>query len=178
METFDAELREIVNTIMPENQDGSGGVVVVADDETQTSSSVTAQDVPEDAKRNALYTELLDRYIGDYAFKVVSKRRYKTVFFVATMVMFFMLVIAPIAAILVVALNGQGSISDVSVVIGSVAGIISAIIVLPKIIAEYLFPVDEETHLIEIVRTMQNIDLKIREIRSDRAAKGDTRSAG
>ena len=38
------------------------------------------------------------------------------------------------------------------------------IIVLPKIIAEHLFPVDEEQNMLEMVKKMQENDANIRDV--------------
>ncbi len=116
--------------------------------------------------RNKLYTDLLSSYIAIYTEKAKQKDEYKLVFFIITMVLFILLVAVGIGIISYVAVSGTGSISDIGAVAGGVAGIISALLVVPKIIAEHLFPVDEERTMIEMVKGMQENDAKIRDIMS------------
>ena len=47
---------------------------------------------------------------------------------------------------------------------GSVAGMVSSLIIIPKIIAEHLFPVDEESNMLDMVKSMQENDSRIRKI--------------
>lgn len=59
-------------------------------------------------------------------------------------------------------IRGNISLGDVGVVISALAGMISAFIVIPKIIAEHLFPADEDANMIAMVKSMQENDAKIR----------------
>lgn len=46
----------------------------------------------------------------------------------------------------------------------NIGGIISALVILPKIIAQHLFPTDEERNMLKMVRNMQDNDSKIRNV--------------
>jgi len=137
--------------------------LTIADDYTLISSVYKEYSDPEYRMRNSLYSYLLNEYINDYSAKNRRKKAYKLIFFIATMLVFLALVVCPIIAILVVASRRYINYGDITVIIGSVTGIVSAIIVLPKIIAEHLFPINEETHLIEMVKNMQLNDSAIRD---------------
>ena len=76
--------------------------------------------------------------------------------------MFGGIVVVSLIALITIARKETTSLSDVAVVLSSMAGIISAIIILPKIIAEHLFPTNEDEHMIEMVKNMQVNDSKIR----------------
>lgn len=60
------------------------------------------------------------------------------------------------------ALKDDPGIYDAGAIIGSVAGIVSSLIVLPKIIAEHLFPTDEDRNMNEFLKSMQENDSAIR----------------
>lgn len=65
-------------------------------------------------------------------------------------------------AIIIVAQKDDPGLYDLGTIIGSVAGIISSLVVLPKIIAEHLFPTDEDRNMNEILKSMQENDSAIR----------------
>ena len=64
--------------------------------------------------------------------------------------------------IVIVALKDTVALTDMGVIFGAVSGILSAIIVIPKIIAEHLFLKDEDGNMIDMVKNMQQNDTGIR----------------
>jgi len=54
--------------------------------------------------------------------------------------------------------------TDLGVIIGGFSGILSALLIIPKIIAEHLFPKDEDTNMIGMVKNMQLNDTGIRNL--------------
>lgn len=114
-------------------------------------------------KRDYLYSSLLGVYIDSYKDKAEKNKFYKNIFFWITMVSFCVIVLGSLAALIWVALKKGGGISDIAVVAGSAGSIISAIIVLPKIIAKHLFPMDEDKNMLDMVQKMQANDSGIRE---------------
>ena len=115
--------------------------------------------------RDVAYTDLLSDYIKSYN----SKRRwniwYKLAFFIISMLAFVVIIGGSITAIIIAALK----ISDaevwsiIAVAISGVASTVSSIIVLPKIIANHLFPTDEDKNMIDMVKNMQRNDSGIRD---------------
>ncbi len=85
-----------------------------------------------------------------------QKKRLKTVFFIITMVIFCLIVLMPIITLIVLMVF---DIKDTSIYISAVAGgtveILATVIILPKIVAEYLFNKEEENSNIKIVELMQ-----------------------
>lgn len=82
----------------------------------------------------------------------------KGIFFIVIMLGFFALIITPVIIIL-----RSGSLSDSSIIVAMISVLIelvSAIIVLPKIIAEYLFNKEEDKNMTEIIKSMQNYNEK------------------
>ncbi len=113
-------------------------------------------------KRDNLYSELLEEYISVYKSKSKRNRKLKLAFFIIAVITFCVIILGAVASMVIVAIKGGLNISGIAVVVGSVANILSAIIVLPKIIAEHLFPTDEEQNMNEMIKNMQENDAKIR----------------
>lgn len=78
--------------------------------------------------------------------------------------LFFGIVAGCTSSIILVSINGGGSLEDTGIAAVDAAGIISALVVLPKIIAEHLFPVDEESNMLKMVQSMQDNDASIRNV--------------
>ena len=131
------------------------------DDEASAEESRSGFGVQYD-KRDEQYTNLLKNYTNTYSKKSAVNAIYKDIFFYVTIVLLCALVVFPITLLFIIASKESSSLSDVSVVLGSITGIVSSIIVLPKIIAEHLFPVNEDSNMIDLVKTMQQNDTKIR----------------
>lgn len=118
---------------------------------------------PEYVRRNQLYSELLAQYIGEYHVKDTWKKWYRVIFFGVTMVSFIGIIVCSLIVLFLAARKAQPSAADLGAILGSVAGILSAILVLPKIIAEHLFPKDEDSNMISMVKNMQLNDSAIRQ---------------
>ncbi len=117
---------------------------------------------PEYDRRNRLYTVLLDHYIKSYQSNSRNKRRYKFFFFLIINALFALIIGGSVLGIVIVALKDTVALTDMGVIFGAVSGILSAIIVIPKIIAEHLFPKDEDGNMIDMVKNMQQNDTGIR----------------
>ena len=83
------------------------------------------------------------------------------------MLLFCGIVICSLISITVLSILGEGSWENVGIAIANIAGIISTLVVLPKIIAEHLFPANEESNMLEMVKNMQDNDSQIRNILFD-----------
>lgn len=113
-------------------------------------------------KRNVLYTKLLSHYLDEHKIKSDNKINYKCKFFWVTIILFILIVLSSLFSLVFICIFGSTSISSVSIVAGSVGSMVSAIIVIPKIIAEHLFPRNDESAMIELVKNMQLNDASIR----------------
>ena len=115
------------------------------------------------ANRDRVYTKLLEKYIDRYNEKSRDNRAYKRRFFNCVMLVFGLVIVLSMAAILLLALKRAFQPADIATVAGAVAGSISAIIILPRIIAEHLFPKDEDQNMISLIQKMQENDSEIRD---------------
>lgn len=145
--------------------DTSSGERIKANDddliESSDKSSLEKND-PEYVRRNELYSNLLEKYIEAYESKSKWKKWYKLAFFIAVLCCFMGIIGASLYAIIIVAQKESPGPYDIGAVIGSVAGIVSSLVVLPKIIAEHLFPTDEDKNMNDILKSMQANDSAIR----------------
>lgn len=119
------------------------------------------------SKRDKLYTVLLEKFFENYGKKSSHNKCYKLFFFITIMLTFVTIVGFSVYFMAMVALKETSTYSDIPTIIGAVSGIISAIIVLPKIIAEYLFPVNEDGNMLQLVKNMQINDSDIRKVVSN-----------
>ncbi len=113
-------------------------------------------------RRDELYADLLEQYIGTNKEKAKNNKTYKCVFFWITMVAFALLIIVPLLLFVIVACRDKHTYTHFAIVIGGVGSIASSIIILPRIIAEHLFPTNEDENMIGMVKNMQVNDSQIR----------------
>lgn len=124
-------------------------------------------DIGENAQyshRNQLYSSLLEKYITIYEKKEKAKAWYKGIFFAVTIILFVVIVVGCLYSILLLQHGNASDVTNVSVAIANIAGIISTIIILPKIIADHLFPTNEENNMLNMVEKMQSNDASIRDL--------------
>ncbi len=148
---------------------GTDDKPIEADDEnlnTAVASQSRGQD-EEYNSRNKLYTQLLETYIDNYKKKEKTKGIYKCIFFVITIVLFLGIVVCGLVGLIILSIYGDGSLANVGIAIANIAGIISALVVLPRIIAEHLFPTNEEGNMLGMVKNMQDNDANIRNMLYD-----------
>ena len=88
---------------------------------------------------------------------------FKVIFFSVIMVIFFLVIAGCVFCLCVITLNKSYDAAGVALAITSIGGIVSAIIVIPQIIAKHLFPANEETFMLDMVKSMQNNDAGIRD---------------
>lgn len=141
------------------------GRPIEAEDE-QLTNTVAAQksgEAIEYTKRDNLYTDLLCNYIEIYKTKEKHKKIFKIVFFVIVMFVFLGVITGCVLSMCYIAVNGIYDAESVGIVIADMAGIISSIIIIPQIIAKHLFPTNEESFMLDMVKSMQNNDAGIRD---------------
>ena len=112
--------------------------------------------------RNEYYSDLLSEYIDVYNSKTSWNKWYKFFFFLITMLIFIAIITCSIIAVIIVASKDNSNNTDIAVVFSCLAGVVSSIIILPRIIAKHLFPTNEDENMIGMVKNMQKNDALIR----------------
>lgn len=112
-------------------------------------------------KRNERYCTFLDEYVDNYNQKAKSSKCMKRIFFVAIMILLFGMVSACMIAFVTISKKEDISYSDVATIVTAIGGVIASFIVLPKVMAENLFPAQEEDRTAEIFDSMIKYDLEL-----------------
>lgn len=154
--------QDVLSLILQDVSEDSDKIPAADADMLHASSKECGECGPEYDRRDTLYSDLLENYIKTYDGKAKCNKIYKFLFFTVSMLIFIGVVGAAIASLIIIALKKESSIADVAVLISGAAEIISVVIVLPKIIAEHLFPTNEDDNMIGMVKNMQVNDSKIR----------------
>ncbi len=138
-------------------------------------SAIRAQkdDDPQYHARNKLYTKLLESYLSSFYSKDRCKKVYKLVFFIIVMLFFIIIISSCLISINNISIKETTTYADLGVIIASFSGILSALFVIPKIIAEHLFPSNEDSSMIDMVKNMQLNDTEIRNIIYTNSNKSD-----
>lgn len=104
------------------------------------------------------FNRFLHNFVDIEEKKENQKLDLKDQFFWFIMIGFFALMLTP----LIIAIAGR-NMSNIAMIVSLVTALIelvSAIIVLPKIIAEYLFNKEEDSNMVQIIRNMQEYNEK------------------
>lgn len=104
------------------------------------------------------FERFLANFVKSQNEKEKQKLHFKDQFFWLIMIGFFSLMILPLIIVI-----SSSRISDTSMIVALISTLIelvSAIIVLPRIIAEYLFNKEEDKNMIEIIKSMQEYNEK------------------
>lgn len=118
----------------------------------------------------------VDGYIGKFIANFVenqnktTKQKYflKYIFFVLIMLIFIIVVCTPLIVMnMLCSMNIENSVAILTAIIATSAEVLAAIIVLPKIVAEYLFNKEEEEANVKIVELMQNYSKTIHDYDGD-----------
>jgi len=116
------------------------------------------------ANRGSLYTALLEAYVTDFDIRHAGNLGYKKAFFIVVMSLFGLTVLSACAALVILAVQKADSTAGIVMAVSSMATIISSFIIIPRIIAEYLFPLDEDKRVTDMVGMMQQNDSVTRKI--------------
>ncbi len=113
-------------------------------------------------RRNKVYSEITQEYLNAYSNNQNYKSKMKVAFFSIIMVLMCILTIGCIASIIIVACNNSFNLDFITVCVTSGVTIISSLIAIPLIIAKYLFPLNEDQNLNNMIRAMMVNDNYLR----------------
>ena len=112
--------------------------------------------------RNDRYNEYLESYINVFSKRQNAQRKMKWIFLFFTLILLVVIVVSSCICILISA-NKKGDIYNISLLVSSFVGAITSFIILPKIIANNLFPKSEEDHSDQVFKSMFQYDLELRD---------------
>lgn len=132
--------------------------------ETKLDDGLKNSDFSSIQKRTKLYETYLTQYFNNYNKKTKHQTIMKWIFFGVTI--FLMAFLVGVTAFSIFNLSRQQKISfeDVSLVVTSMAGVITAFIVLPNTIATNLFPSTDEDKSSEIFKSILENDYNLRNL--------------
>ena len=108
-------------------------------------------------KREGIYNDLIDAYKRHYDTKSKHNRGLKIAFFCVIMTLIAFLLIGMITLCILVVCKWENSSQAITVIISSVATVLSTIIALPTIICNYLFHKKEDKDLLEFIVELNKI---------------------
>ena len=101
--------------------------------------------------RDEEYSKLITEFVKDYTNRVSDKKKNKQNFFILMFVLAFILLIGSLVLLF-------KNPNEIVVIIGSIIGLLSAVISIPLTITKYLFNPDEDKIITEVVIAMQEQD--------------------
>lgn len=146
--------------------------------EDEASSRNYDSDEDQVVQRNMAYSYFLNTYIQHYSKKNSAQNRMKSFFFWTIMGILVLITGVSIVLMIILITNGNMSYIDIAQLGTVVAGFITAFIVLPKVIANHLFPSREEDNTAKIFSQMFKYDQQIRESNNQTSDTTGIRPAG
>lgn len=108
----------------------------------------------ESQKRGPYYTELLQNIVENNN----EMQRLKKTFFNAALGLLFTIALGVMTVLIVLARKDGTSINDIVIAASSFGSLLSAVIVIPKIMAKHIFPEDSEKERFKFVNDMRKVD--------------------
>ncbi len=112
--------------------------------------------------RNLIYGVYLSNYCTNFNKKSKSKRRLGRCFFWITMILLAIIVIGGVVGIGLIFIRGDIGGGEVASIISAIVGMITAFLVLPKIIGDNLFPKNDDDKSADLFELVMNKDFELR----------------
>ena len=122
----------------------------------------------EEDKRNGYYTQILKQFTENHKKTHCARIAFKWIFFCIVCLSFIAVVTAGVFAIITISKKDKIDSFDVGVAVTGLGSVLSAIIVLPKIIAKHLFPEDGDVKEFSFVKDMLGFDIQAPEYYNDK----------
>lgn len=127
------------------------------------------QDIDFSHNCDTLFNDLLSEYINDFSLKSKSKRLFKQIFFYFVLTLIFIITVI-IPSVTFCFFYNSGNLISVQFLIAMITSLIeclTTIMILPKIIARYLFNRVEDKNLVNIISNMQTYNSERHKIISE-----------
>lgn len=113
-------------------------------------------------ERNVTYGRYLKDYCSNFNKKSKSQRRLRRCFFWITMGLLSLIVVGSIVGVGSIFIRGSIGAGEIASVISAIVGMITAFLVLPKIIGDNLFPKQEDDKSADLFEVVVNKDFELR----------------
>lgn len=130
------------------------------DENFQGRKQIEEQRAKQAQERDNRFTVLVDQFVKNYADKYNQNKKFKGAFFWWVMVLFTFVFLLPLLIVILIAGGCIEQMESVAALATSLGTIITAMIVIPKIIAEYLFSLKEDETIIKIILELHSGDTK------------------
>ena len=136
---------------------------IKTDDKIKINNDFMIKDLDMLNKRSVAYQSFLEYSVADFHEKNIHQQELKKTFLVWTMVLLSVVVAATLTGVLIIVFKKTISFSDLAAAISAIVGLITAFILLPRLIAQNLFPANEDDDTKTLFVQMFQSDMKIRE---------------
>lgn len=130
--------------------------------QVSTDSDLSELDTGYLSHHNDDYSALLDIYVENARHSLNDKRQYKKIFYYSSLAVLGGIIFILIITI-IFAFFSKSSVQTIVTLVTVATSFMTAFIVIPKIIAEYLFNTSDESNFTDIIKNMQDYDKSVRE---------------
>jgi len=140
-----------------------------------TKMTLEETDIEQLRNRNLLYSNLLKLYIDNYRKRLPINRKQKNSFFVFFLSTLILIVLCSVGIVVVSIFQyyrtGIINVSTLTALIAILITMVSTFLIIPQIMAKYLFSIDEDRYLAEIIKSMLIQDDNTRRAIKNKRAK-------
>lgn len=147
---------------------------------TDIDTQIKQSDIKSILERNKKYNKYIDNYSFVYAKKQKGQSKMKWIFFITVLALLVILVMGTIVSMVLISSKNDIDLYDISLIISAIAGVITSFIILPKVIAQNLFPSTDEDNSYNTFKSVIENDYRLREFyfnnfeKFDKSKKGNT----
>lgn len=160
-ESWDDYLSDQMDDLLCDSDEEN--VNIIESDESEDISNATEfrrQERENYLKVDEQFKQFLSDFVSNQNEKDNQKRKLKESFFWFIMVCFSILIVSPIGVLGLIIWGKLSDVSAVGAIVSILIELVSAILVLPKIIAEYLFDKEEDKNMMDLIKNMQDYNEK------------------
>lgn len=107
------------------------------------------------------YSDLLTNYVTNSSLSLKQKRRFKEWFFWVTLISLMLAFALFFIIVIIIVINNNSSkvnMTALSAMLSSFISLLALYNIIPKIIAEYLFNIEEDKNMTEVIKSIQQYD--------------------
>lgn len=109
-------------------------------------------------RRSAGFTGLIETFVSNYKEKFEQNKSLKKWFFITVMILFSVTLLMPVGIAICAAVGWLDGYEVIAMTLSSLGTIVASIIVIPKIIAQYLFSSKEDDAILDVLKEFYKND--------------------